>query len=74
MTRPAHFVTCYRLPGNCCISCHDDEDEFTTLYGEDVEVAPDVWVGVVYCCRKSEAVRTRVEKMVARLGGSGRSR
>jgi hypothetical protein len=75
MGRPAHFVACYKFPGDCCPSCHDDEDEgYETLYAEDVEVAPGVWVGVSYCCRKAEIVRDRVQKMVKRLGGTGRAR
>jgi hypothetical protein len=72
----AHFVSCNKLSGNCCPSCHEDEDydPSYTLYAEDVEVAAGVWVGVRYCCLKRDAARARVDKMAARLGGSGNVR
>ena len=71
--RPTHFVSCYRLPGPCCGSCHEDEAEgYNTLYIENVDVGPSTAVGVRYCCRKADAVNERVAEMTARLGGTGR--
>lgn len=72
-TTPRHFVMCSRLPGPCCGSCHDDENEgYGTLYIENVDVGPGIAVGVRSCCAKQERVDQRVEKLIARLGGNGR--
>lgn len=70
---PDHVVTCYRLPGPCCGACHDEENEgYGNLYIENVDVGPNITIGVRSCCVKSEAVEQRVVKMTARLGGTGR--
>ena len=71
--RPTHFVMCHRLAGPCCGSCHTDEDYgYTNLYIENADIGPSTTVGVISCCVKSEAVDQRVDKMTARLGGTGR--
>lgn len=72
--RPRHFVTCARVPGGqCCASCHDDEDlGYDNLYIEDIEVGPAVVVGVRYCCLGRSRVRRRIDRLTVRLGGLGR--
>lgn len=73
LIRPTHFVSCYRLPGPCCGSCHDEENEgYGNLYIENADVGPSTVVGVRSCCTMSDKVEERVVKLTARLGGSGR--
>jgi len=64
---------CHRLVGPCCGSCHDDEDYgYDNLYIENADIGPSTVVGVRSCCVKSDRVNQRVDKMAARLGGTGR--
>lgn len=71
-----HSVACHRVPPGwraCCTSCHEDEDEgYDTLNIEHAEVAPGVLVLVRYCCTGRDRVVRRVDRLAARLGGSGR--
>ena len=70
---PSHFVSCTRLPGACCASCHDEENEgHNNLYIENVDVGPSIFVGVRSCCVKDEVVRRRVERLTERLRVTGR--
>lgn len=70
---PSHFVSCYRLPGQCCGSCHMDEDYgYGTLYLENADVGPSMFVGVRSCCEMRDTVERRVVKLTERLGGTGR--
>jgi len=74
--RPTHWVRCYRVPpgwGECCVSCHEDEDEgYDNLYWENVDAGQGVILAVYHCCRGSDRVKARVDRLVAKLGGSGR--
>lgn len=65
-----HMVRCTRLPGNCCYSCHEDEDlGYDNLYWDDHEVPgrTDFELGEYHCCAKSERVKARIERMIHRL-------
>lgn len=74
-TPPVHIVSCVRLAGPCCSSCHEDEGwGYDNLYIEDAEIADDVWIALRYCCQGGDRVQRLADRLIARCGGSGRRR